>query len=297
MPNANVTRAYRWGKKNEWLFAAMLFAAYIFFASYNTAHNLHMRFTTLLTDTNITRIEHTGMENIPVYCENFTTDSQFMPGDGVFHAMNAFLSFNSVDIESNEPASSFTRIGECITYSQAHVRQNLRILTPGSINEADHGTRFNGTAYYIGRWGSSNLYHAYIDTMFPVFIMLMAHNHLVHRPADDCCLMVEDLPPFYPVLPSIELLCKRVMPCPPCITFNGGIWADHVVVHFPFEARPMHVYKEDFPQSNGVYHRKGRRVSFAPVPTLCFPTSKYSVSRGACRAAAARGGQSRVCSP
>lgn len=208
---------------------------------------LELKYITYLTDDSIRREENLSLSVTSTYCEKFTQGNKFMKGDNVYHAKDAVLTLQNIIIASTEPDSSILHPQKCINNPQNRARHTLSVVP--SIDKSHHGERYEGTAYYVGRWGGNNPYHSYIDTTFPVWIMLMAHRQSRDRGNSRCCVLVEDISEGK-IDPLFDRLDEAIIPCGRCRTNNNTIYARHVVVHFPFEARPMHVYPHNWPQSN-----------------------------------------------
>ncbi len=162
------------------------------------------------------------------------------------------LGYNTVTVERSHDNTDYMMISDCLHEAPRDGRlHSLVVAAPNFLNEHTHGKRFNGTAYYIGRWGAWNFYHNYIDTTFPIFTMFLAHQSLSRN--NNCCLLIEDMSPRGPAVPAAEDLLTLVIPCPACVLHDGHIWADHVVVGFPFNVRPKHVDINNFPNTCGEF--------------------------------------------
>ena len=203
-----------------------------------------------------------------VYCEGFDMKSPYIQNDPIYHANNAIVNDKSVILVRNH------RVGlqklpqplECIdrmSGSEGRVKQSLSAIR-SPIDETRFGKRFNGTAYYVGRFANNNPYHLLMEGTFPVFVMMLAHGRLSggglspgtnreSRESDDCCLYYDDLPPFRPANQAFDELDKKLQVCSRCSLTNGYIWANHVVVHFPLEVRPNHVNYKNWPDANSQY--------------------------------------------
>ena len=224
------------------------------------------RYTNIITSHGIER-NFNGKPDDPipdVYCEDFTMNSDFMRSDPVYHAQNAILHDQKVILVRDHPldVQPLFQPMECInglSRSQGRAKQSLSAIK-GPVNEKDYGKKFNGTAYYVGRYASSNPYHLYVEVSFPLFTMLLAHGRMSAGGSngkthflDDCCIFYDNLPPYTPTNAAFDSLDQAVQVCSRCPITNGYIWANHVVVHLPMHVRPNHVNINNWPTANSEY--------------------------------------------
>jgi len=210
-----------------------------------------LRYTTYLRPNSITRVENSTLSHRATYCEMFTQQNRFMKHDIIYHAEDAVVTASEIIVAKKDSKSTFVRPDDCMNNPADKAQHELKVVS--SIDKSKFGERFEGTAYYVRRWGHSNPYHIYIDTTYPVWLMLTAHRHHHANGRGRCCIFMDDVQDG-PANPQFEQLDQAVIPCKRCrVNSNGAIYAKHVVTHFPLEARPMHVTEEKWPQSTGEY--------------------------------------------